>query len=193
MNGGVPARPAVVALLRHGAPLIAPGIAYGTAEIDALVPAMPLVLRRWRGRATLWSSPRRRCRAAAAAVGRVLNRRPRLDRRLAELALGRWEGARWDAVPRARLDGWARAPLGRGAPGGESGAGLLRRLRSFARLLRRRGGRHVVVTHGGPMRLLPALLAGDPVRLLGPTPPPGALLVVPLSRGSAAAKRSRPG
>ena len=94
--------------------------------------------------------------------------RPHLDRRLLELDFATWEGLAWSDAPRPRLDAWAHAPLGRGAPGGESGAGLIARVRSFAATLRALPGRHMVVSHGGSLVVLAALLAGRRPDLLAP-------------------------
>ncbi len=115
----------------------------------------------------------------ARFVGRRLAVRAVLDPRLLELDFGDWEGSSWDAVPRAALDRWAADPLGFRPPGGESGAALVRRVQGFAHALARDARPCLVVSHGGPLRLLPALLAGEPVDLLAPALAPGALRIVP--------------
>ena len=153
-------------LLRHPRPIIEPGVCYGRLDVecekifkfDALGPAR------------FWSSPSSRCLTLATALAARHRQRPTVDARLLELDFGDWEGVRWSDVSRARLDSWAHAPLGRGAPGGESGAGLIRRVRSFAGLLRALPGPHVVVSHGGPLVVLDRLLAGRRPDLLGPRP-----------------------
>ncbi len=144
-----------------------PGTCYGRLDIDA-EPAGPVEPLR---RATVWSSPSRRCLSLAGAIAARHRQRPTIDHRLLELDFGAWEGRLWSDVPVGRLESWAHAPLGRGAPGGESGAGLIRRVRSFASLLRACPGRHIVVSHGGPLVILAALLAGRRPDLLGPRPP----------------------
>ena len=122
-------------LVRHAAPLVAPGICYGRLDVDAdaratqqaaqqLAQALP------RG-VLLRHSPLRRCAQLADAV-RAL--RPDLcsqaDDRLQEMDFGAWEGQPWDAVPRAELDAWA-ADLHAYAPGGgEPLAAMLARVRS---------------------------------------------------------------
>jgi alpha-ribazole phosphatase len=160
-------------LIRHPPPSIAPGICYGRLDIEAL-PGFraPRVARP----DFVWSSPSRRCLALAGEIGRRHRRRPVVDRRLLELDFGVWEGVAWDDIPRARLDGWAHAPLGRGAPGGESGAGLIWRVRSFASLIAARPGRHVVVSHGGPLVVLARLLEGSRPDLAAPRPTFGAVV-----------------
>jgi alpha-ribazole phosphatase len=149
-------------LVRHAPPLIEPGLCYGRLDIEAepLLLALP--------RARIWTSPSRRCLALARVIAARHRLRPHSDHRLLELDFGAWEGFAWSDAPRPRLDTWAHAPLGRGAPGGESGAGLIARVRSFAATLRASPGRHIVVSHGGPLVVLAALLAGRRPDLLAP-------------------------
>ena len=121
---------------------------------------------------TVWTSPARRCRLVADAVGPH-----RADERLQELDFGSWEGLAWDDVPRASLDDWAADPLGFAPPGGESGAALIARVQAFAGACR--GGNHVVITHGGPLKVLRAVLSSADIDLLAPAPPPGSVTLVP--------------
>lgn len=156
-------------LIRHPAVLVAPGTCYGRSDV-ALAPG-------WRStipgvveaigdmhHAMLWSSPARRCAvfAEALADGRPVHH----DDRLLELDFGAWEGLAWEDVPRADLDVWAADPEAFAAPGGETGGALIARVQDFNAELRRRGGDVVVVSHGGPLRILSALLQGRPVDLL---------------------------
>ena len=116
--------------------------------------------------------------------------RPELDPRLLELDFGEWEGRSWDAVERPALDRWAADPRGFRPPGGESGAELVQRVEGFARMLAGNARPCLVIAHGGPLRLLPALLAGDEVDLLAPSPEPGGLRIVPaLARDAGAEPR----
>ncbi len=121
------------------------------------------------------SSPLSRCLLPAQALAARLGLAIRIDADLVELDFGAWEGMAWDAVPRAALDRWAADPHGFAPPGGESGASLLGRVgRAAARL---RSARHgaLVVSHGGPLRLLAPMLRGDAPDLLAPPPPPGSM------------------
>ena len=99
----------------------------------------------------------------------------RVDDRLQELDFGAWEGIAWDDVPRACLDRWAADPFGFAPPGGESGGSLVARVRDFATVLT--AGTHVVITHGGPLKVLAGLLAGTGPDLLLPAPVPGSVRV----------------
>ena len=107
---------------------------------------------------TIWSSDLIRARSTAAALGP-----PRIDARLRELDFGELEGLTWgrcDLATREALvafDGFV-------APGGESVAALGARIDAFlADLFRdgRREGEHVVVTHGGVIRLFLRRHSGD--------------------------------
>ncbi len=168
-----------LALIRHPKPDIAPGLCYGRLDLalaaDASVPDMLAQLGDFRP-AAVWASPALRCRAVAEALGT-----PRYDARLLELDFGAWEGMAWDDVPRAALDNWAADPLGFAPPGGESGAALLERVGQFAAVLRQAGEDAVVVAHGGPLRLLPAMLRGEPPDLFAPSQAIGSVMWLDVS------------
>jgi alpha-ribazole phosphatase len=165
-------------LIRHPAPAIAPGICYGrldiplhsAAPLDALV-AHPAL----HGTGQVWCSPAQRCLRVGEAIAAATRARLSVDPRLREIDFGEWEGQAWDTIDRADLDRWAACPLTFAAPGGETGEALIARVRSFARELDRDG---VVVSHGGPLKVLAALLAGRAVDLLAPAPPIGSVTVV---------------
>ena len=120
------------------------------------------------------TSPARRCRLLADAISPA----PIIEARLQELDFGTWEGVAWEAVPRAALDAWAADPLGFAPPGGETGAALIERVQRAVAALIDAGEDCIVITHGGPLRLMPALLRGLPPDLLAPAPPIGAMIHV---------------
>ncbi len=152
----------MIALVRHP-PVDADGRCYGRLDLALREPAAGLVeqLRRLDG--ILWTSPLQRCRSVAEACGPC-----RVDARLAELDFGEWEGRPWDAVPREALDAWAADPWQFSPPGGESGAALVARVRAFWYALPQ--GDHIVISHGGPLKVLAALAEARPVDLLAPPP-----------------------
>jgi alpha-ribazole phosphatase len=165
-----------IVLVRHPAPLIAPGTCYGRldlplhpdADIDRLAhdPLLP-------GSRHVWTSPSRRCRELADRIAEILSVPLSADPRLLELDFGQWEGKPWDNTPRADLDRWAADLLGFRPQGGESGAELVARVKDF------RDGLNqdcVVVSHGGPLRVLSALLRGEPVDLLKPSQAVGTMV-----------------
>jgi alpha-ribazole phosphatase len=161
-----------IVLIRHPAVRVAPGTCYGRLDLDphpdaaADIARLAAIITAFGGR--VWTSPARRCRVVAGPDAIV-------DARLRELDFGAWEGLAWDAVPRAALDRWAADPLGFAPPGGESGAALLARVAAFHAELRARGEDCAIVAHGGPLKLLSALLRGAPPNLLAPAPPLGSV------------------
>ena len=130
---------------------------------------------------TIHTSPLTRCLLPADALGLLLDVPVRIDRRLIELDFGDWDGRRWDDLPREALDRWAADPAGFVPPGGESGQSLIDRVRQVRDALVEAGTGAVVVSHGGPLRLLGPMLCGHDPDLLRPAPPPGVLHVVELS------------
>lgn len=164
-----------VVLIRHPAVQVAPGTCYGRLDLDlhpdASADAARLAAIVRACAAPVWTSPARRCRAVAGPAARV-------DDRLRELDFGAWEGLTWGAVPRDALDRWAAAPADFAPPGGESGAALLARVTAFHADLRARGADCVIVAHGGPLKLLSALLRGTPPDLLAPAPAIGSVTTV---------------
>ena len=148
----------ILHLIRHPKPLVEPGICYGRLDLEAenaatvaerlraeLPPALPV-----------WSSPLRRCRTLAEH----LHPAPLVDERLVEMDFGRWEGLRWDTVPRAELDAWAADIVGFAPPGGESPLQLQRRALDFVAALA--VPEAVIVTHAGVIRSLLAHWQGLP-------------------------------
>ena len=162
-------------LIRHPAVRVAPGTCYGRLDLDLHPDAadaaarLAAIAESFAGR--VWTSPARRCRRIAGAAAVV-------DDRLRELDFGNWEGLAWDAVPRAALDAWAAAPAEFAPPCGESGAALLARVAAFHADLRAHGADCVVVSHGGPLKLLAALLRGAVPDLLAPAPPLGSVTTI---------------
>jgi alpha-ribazole phosphatase len=173
-----------IALVRHLPASIAPGVCYGrldvgmdpAAEVGLL--ASDVVLQ---GAARVWSSPARRCSVLAEAIGRALAVPLTFDTRLQELDFGEWEGRSWDTIPRGDLERWAESPMTFAPPGGESGAALIARVRDFRAELLGDGQDCVVVSHGGPLKVLMATLRGECVDLLVAAPALGSVTIVTCS------------
>jgi alpha-ribazole phosphatase len=166
-----------IALVRHPAVTTAEGRCYGRLDLPLADPASiaPIVtaLAPLRG-ASIHTSPLARCRLVAEALAADWSQPPPLtDPRLLEMDFGAWESLAWDDIPRAELDRWAADLLGFAAPGGETGAALVARVTAFWHSLTDRPGAHVVVTHGGPLKVLIALAEGRPVDLARPSLPTG--------------------
>jgi alpha-ribazole phosphatase len=167
-----------ITLIRHPRPLIEPGVCYGRLDMP-LHPSAEAVIARIAadlapgGISRVWTSPARRCRALADAIATVRAVPLTVDARLRELDFGDWEGRPWDAVARAELDSWAAAPLTFAPPGGETGTALIARVRDFEAEIRAGLQDCAVVSHGGPLNVLAALLHGKHPDLLSPPPPIG--------------------
>jgi alpha-ribazole phosphatase len=162
-----------VALLRHPTPAVARGLCYGRLDVRLAAVAADETLRMiarlagWQG-AAVWSSPRQRCLLPARAIARALCApAPQVDARLQELDFGAWEGRPWAAVERAALDEWAARPADFTPPGGEAVRSLVTRVGAFWSELP--VGAHIIVTHGGPLKVFAALARGEAVDLLRPT------------------------
>ena len=97
--------------------------------------------------AGVWSSHLRRARETAELAGLSAVS----DERLRELDFGSLEGARWGDLPAAVREAMLVFDAFR-APGGESVSDLARRVEGFLDELA--PGLHVLVTHGGVIRLL---------------------------------------
>lgn len=139
--------PPLCAAGRRGAEVLA-------AELRARIDGAVLVL----------SAPARRARDTAAPLGRPL----RVDERLREVDFGDAEGLTFDEVA-ARYGDLARR-LAAGDmdidwPGGERSAELERRMAGLWDDLLRDGRDTVVVSHGGPLRVLTRLALGREVAL----------------------------
>jgi alpha-ribazole phosphatase len=168
----------MIALVRHPTPAGTHGMCYGRLDVpladpDRDIQAIVDLLRLWRA-PVVYTSPAARCRLVAERLSAEVQ----VDTRLAELDFGAWEGVRWDDIPRAALDAWASDPLGFAPPDGESGAMLVVRVQSFAHELRATPGRRIVVTHGGPLKVLSRLLRGAAVDLLASAPEWGSVEIV---------------
>lgn len=140
-------------LLRHGSTVSSEEGRFLGWMDEALSPAGRAEAMHLRARVSatgaehIWSSDLRR----AVETARLAGREPSIDARLRELDFGDLEGLTWrDCSPRqraalARFEGFT-------APGGESVDHLRRRVHSFLDELS--VGTHLVVTHGGVIRLL---------------------------------------
>lgn len=166
----------MIALVRHPA-VNAHGRCYGRLDLELANPAAAasLAARLAPLGGTVWTSPARRCRCVAEALGAHW-----VDDRLQELDFGEWEGLAWDDVPRASLDEWAANPWGFAPPNGETGAALVSRVSTFAAQCEE--GDHIVITHGGPLKVLTAVLRNEAVCLLASAPPPGSIQIVQAAR-----------
>ncbi len=150
-------------LIRHPAPLAAPGICYGSSDLPADPAALAACVTGVRAQlppellrtAPIRTSPLQRC--AALATQLATPRAPIVDARLAELDFGAWELRAWDDIPRSEVDAWVADLLNYRPGGGESVLDAARRVQAFLQAL---DGTAIVVCHAGTIRLLQALAGG---------------------------------
>lgn len=147
-------------LIRHPRPQVSAGLCYGQTDLPLAedVAACAASLRAaLPSDAPCFTSPSQRCRLLAERLHPV----PVVDARLMEMHFGLWEMQAWDDIPREALDAWAADPLGFVPPGGESVSALQARVLDFL-------AQHqhlpalTLVTHGGVIKLLAGLAAGEP-------------------------------
>lgn len=126
------------------------------------------------------SSPLRRCREFAVAASRGRHVPLLLDARLVEMAFGDWEGLEpsriWERDPGALSRFW-EDPSRHPPPRGEPFSQFLDRVRSAWQSIISRGEQRIlVVSHGGPIRLIRACVERRrPERLLEIDIPCGSL------------------
>jgi alpha-ribazole phosphatase len=148
-----------IALVRHPPLLGGNGLCYGRLDLplanpDMDIPDLVARLEPMRG-ATIWTSPLSRCRLVAEALALAWGGAAvRVDARLMEMSFGEWEGMRWDEVPRNELDAWAADVEGFAPPGGESGVALVERVTEVWGIIESCAGNQVVVSHGGPLKVV---------------------------------------
>ena len=149
-------------LVRHAAPLVAPGTCYGALDVPAdaqttraaaerLATALPPGAR-------VAHSTLQRCELLAHDLQAL---RPDLtftpDARLREMDFGRWEGLTWDAIGQSAIDAWVAGFATHAPGGGESLAQMLHRVAAALQTAREwrahQGTKDVVwITHAGVAR-----------------------------------------
>lgn len=148
-------------LVRHTTPLVDKGVCYGATDLplapgfereaDLLLTALPPA-------SGILTSPLSRCCRLADRIGAHLGLTVAVDENWREMDFGRWEGQRWDAIPRDALDAWAGDFLHYRDHGGESVQDLQDRV---ARGLDTAPDGAVIVTHMGCIKAA-LYLRGDP-------------------------------
>lgn len=121
--------------------------------------------------AAIYSSDLRRATETAAALAAVSGAPIHRDPRLREISLGAWEGMLFDDIRRRdgdQLDRLRREPARGRAPGGESPAEVLNRVRAVLADIARDhpADRVAVVSHGLALAALKVHLLGLPLDLV---------------------------
>jgi alpha-ribazole phosphatase len=168
------------ALVRHPPVAGGAGRCYGRLDLpladpDQDIAALIAELADMKG-AMIHTSPLSRCRLVADALAADWSIAALPDDRLLEMNFGAWEGMTWDDVPRDALDAWAADLPGFAPPGGETGRDLIARVSDFWAGIVATGGAHVIITHGGPLRVLLSLTQGEAVDLSRPAPAMGQVI-----------------
>lgn len=106
----------------------------------------------------LYSSSLTRTMQTSEIIGKALGLVPRSEPRLQEIDFGEWEGRTYPEVlelfPQV-VQMWQESPLQTGVPGGEKLKDVLdRTLEALRDIWTSAEGHVIVVTHGGPIRLL---------------------------------------
>ena len=153
-------------LVRHAQPLIEAGVCYGASDIAAdaaatqeaaerLADALPTGTR-------VMASTLHRCeRLAYVLRGLRPDLAYTLDLRLQEMDFGQWEGQRWDAIPRAELDGWTASFDSWRCGGAESVGDFMHRVGSVWDETRASNQPTVWITHAGVIRATTLLAQGQ--------------------------------
>lgn len=172
-----------VVLARHLECSVSPGICYGRTDVSLStnaihhIPGVAAEISLHRI-SRVWTSPASRCRVLGEAVA-ITSRVPlHVDPCLSELDFGAWEGLPWNDLLRADLDRWADDPLTFSPPEGENGQALLDRVRQVHQAIRATGDDCAVISHGGPLKVLSALLRGVEPDLLAPQPAIGSITII---------------
>jgi alpha-ribazole phosphatase len=149
-------------LVRHPKPQCEPGLCYGRLDLECQPDALETASLRLSGLAEgcrIISSPARRARDLAERLGQDIA----IDERLRELHFGEWEGRFWRDLGRPAVDAWLDGLPDAAPPGGEAASAMAARCASWLASLGRSGPPVLAVTHAGPIRILRALINGQPL------------------------------
>jgi alpha-ribazole phosphatase len=177
-------------LIRHPESILGKDICYGASDIPAKPEALAECLANIRTQLTkldgipIYSSPLQRCTALALALQATLPASTlTICPELQELHFGHWEGLSWDTIYHTDsigLDAWAAQTLVYAPGGGESLMQLRRRVMHWLKnVCCSTTKQAIVITHGGPLRVLLSMHENSPEAMLSTKAPPwGSLNVI---------------
>ncbi len=148
-------------LVRHPKPLCEPGLCYGRLDLECVADALDTAALRLAGLAEgcrIVTSPARRARDLAERLGAAA-----VEPLLQELDFGDWEGRRWQDLGRETVEEWRRTLPDAAPPGGETLSAMAARCAEWLSSLDAADGAVLAVTHAGPIRVIRALLNGEPL------------------------------
>lgn len=169
-------------LARHPAVQVPRGVCYGQSDValttgwEVFASQLADCIRK-AGIRMLVASPLMRCRMPAEWVAAHTQCELLLEPRLKEISFGDWEMRPWDDVPPSALDEWALDLLGFSSPQGESGQELISRVTAVWSEFNA-GPSCAVLSHGGPLRILDALVSGKNIDLAVEAVPLGSIKMV---------------
>jgi alpha-ribazole phosphatase len=149
-------------LVRHPKPRCVEGLCYGRLDLECEPKALEEAARKLGRLAAghrVVTSPARRARQLAER----LSPDPEIEPRLQELDFGDWEGRLWQALGREAVEAWQRGLPGAAPPNGESLTAMASRCAEWLAGLDPEGLPVLAVAHAGPIRLIRAILAGEPL------------------------------
>ncbi len=149
-------------LVRHPKPLCEKGVCYGRLDLECEPQALSEAVLRFENLASaslIFTSPARRARDLAAR----LSTQTLVDDRLQELNFGDWEGRRWQDLGREAIDAWSQGLPDLAPPNGEALTAMADRCTSWLDSIRSSESPVFAVTHAGPIRLIKAILNGEPL------------------------------
>ncbi|WP_151702471.1 histidine phosphatase family protein [Nitrincola alkalilacustris] len=143
--------------IRHDRPELPDHICYGWLDLPLAVPVEQTLqaLPELPHGLPIFTSPLQRCRLLAESLAETLSESMAGSieieclTSLQEVHFGRWEGVRWDDVPRDELDAWAADPFGYQFPQGESVPAFIERVRLVLNSL---PADAIIITHAGVIR-----------------------------------------
>ena len=154
-------------LIRHTAPLVAPGICYGQMDAglaESFAMEAAIVSRCLSAVELIVTSPLQRTRKLAEYLAPQHQCIMHSDSRLMEVNFGDWEGKAWNDIPRAEIDAWSSDVLHYTPPNGESAGQMMQRVHQLLQDLAHLPQQHIaIVAHGGSLRAVLAQLAGIPL------------------------------
>jgi alpha-ribazole phosphatase len=79
------------------------------------------------------------------------------------LNFGDWEGRRWQDLGREAIDAWSQGLPDSAPPNGESLTAMAERCASWLQSLQHSESPVLAVTHAGPIRVIKAMVNGEPL------------------------------